>query len=294
MRQMLALLPIVLGNLALCPAEAPAATEATNRTVYVTITDGQGHKITDLAAGDLVVKEGGKEREIAKLEAASARMRIALAVEERLVGEGSIRLGIFEFVTRMAGSADISLISIGLTNRTLVDYTSNLDTLVGVIDKLSLNPTRDSNLTEGVLEIANGFANARPERPVIVLVALAGGQAGVEPRTVLDRIGQSGATVHAATLGGGGGSAAPVGAMGDESGREQVLSEGPKQSGGRRLDLTATTAMPRALQQIADDLLAQYVVTYTLPDGVKANKRLNVSTKKKGVSLRAPSVIPDR
>ena len=41
-------------------------------------------------------------------------------------------------------------------------------------------------------------------------------------------------------------------------------------------------------------LLAQYAVSYVLPDGVKPNKRFQISTKKRGVSLRAPSTIPDR
>jgi hypothetical protein len=80
----------------------------------------------------------------------------------------------------------------------------------------------------------------------------------------------------------------------DDTGREQVLDDGPRQSGGRRVDVRATSAMPNALQQIADDLLAQYAITYALPDGVKPDKRLSVSLKRRGVSLRAPSTIPTR
>ena len=82
--------------------------------------------------------------------------------------------------------------------------------------------------------------------------------------------------------------------MSDESGREQVLGDGPKQSGGRRIEVNVTAGIPKALQQVADDLLAQYAVSYVLPDGVKPNKRFQISTKKRGVSLRAPSTIPDR
>jgi hypothetical protein len=99
--------------------------------------------------------------------------------------------------------------------------------------------------------------------------------------------------MFAATLAGA--SAAPsLGSMNDHSGREQVLGDGPKQSGGRRIDVTATAAMPKALQQIAADLLAQYAITYTLPDGTKPDRRLNVGVKRRGVSLRAPSAIPER
>ena len=44
----------------------PALADAAERTVYVTVTDGKGAAIKDLTAADLVVKEGGKEREIVK------------------------------------------------------------------------------------------------------------------------------------------------------------------------------------------------------------------------------------
>jgi hypothetical protein len=82
--------------------------------------------------------------------------------------------------------------------------------------------------------------------------------------------------------------------MTDQSGREQVLGDGPKQSGGRRIEVPSTGSFPKALLQIADDLLAQYVVTYTLPDGVKPDKRFSISSKRKGVTLRAPSAISDK
>jgi von Willebrand factor type A domain len=264
-----------------------------NRTVYVTVTDNQGAPVTDLTAAELVVKEGGKDREIVKAEPASGRMRLALAVEERIVADTNIRIGIFEFVKKVSKAADISLILVGLSNRTVVDYTPDANQVLDAINKLTLNPSKDSNLAEGILEIAEKFTTAKTERPVLVVVALGGGQAGPDPRNVLDKLGQSGATMHSVTLGMSS-SAGQVGQMADESGRERVLGDGPKQSGGRLIDLTATGGVLKALQQVADDLLSQYAITYVLPDGVKPNKRFNISTKRRGVTLRAPSTIPDR
>ncbi|MGH9309161.1 MAG: VWA domain-containing protein [Vicinamibacterales bacterium] len=271
-----------------------ARTAPTNRTVHVSVTDGKGTAVTDLTAADLVVKEGGKEREIVRAEPAAGRLRLALAVEERLVGDGQIRLGMFEFVKRVAKSADVSLITIGLSNRTLVDFTPDANAVLDAINKLTLNPRGDSNLTEGVLEIVNAFSAAKAERPALVVVALSGGQAGgAEPRNVLDRLGESGVTMHSVTLEGGGASAG-LGSMADESGREQVLGDGAKQSGGRRHDLTVTAGAQKALLQVADELLAQYAITYALPDGVKPNKRFSISSKRRGVTLRAPSIVPER
>jgi Mg-chelatase subunit ChlD len=283
--------PVVLACALLLAAPAAAdrsmVAAPVQRTVFVTVTDGKGNAVPGLTPADFAVKEGGKEREILKAEPASARMRLALALEERLIGHESIRLSLFEFVKRLVSTADISLITVGLSNTTVVDYTSSLETLVGALNKLTFRGARDSNLAEGVLEIARTFASNRVERPVIVVVSLTGGQISVDPRAVLDKLGESGATMHAALVISNGGTT-------DETGREQVLDDGPRQSGGRRVDVRATTAMPNALQQIADGLLAQYAITYALPDGVKPDKRLSVSLKRRGASLRAPSTIPTR
>lgn len=286
--------PVLLAVGALADSRPAIDAAPTNRTVYVTVTDRQGAPVTDLTAADFVVKEGGKEREVVQAEPAKVRMRLALGVEERLAPDTAVRQGIFEFVKRMAGAADISLITVGLANSTIVDYTSDLAVLVGGINKLGLNASRESNMAEGILEIVEGFANARPQRPVVVVVAIAGGQTSIDPRNFLADLGESGATMHAATLGGGRISSAPVGALGEENSRDQVLGDAPKQSGGRHIDVNATAGFPKALQQIADDLLAQYAITYVLPDGVKPGKRFSISTKRRGLTLRAPSTIPDR
>ena len=271
-------------------AETLAATE---RTVYVTVTDNKGAPVPDLTAADLVVKEGGKEREITKVAPATAKMRLTLAVEERLIADTSIRQSIFDFLKRTSDYAEIRMITIGLRNNTVADYTSSLDVLVGAINKFTLNPNKDSNVAEGVLEIAGHYAEMKPERPVLVVLAISGGQAGVDPRTVLDKLRQGGVTMYSATLAWGS-DAGTVGTLTDQSGREQVLGDGPKQTGGRRIEVPSTGAFPKTMQQFAEDLRAQYGVTYVLPDGVKPDKRFGISSKRKGISLRAPSAIPDR
>jgi hypothetical protein len=82
--------------------------------------------------------------------------------------------------------------------------------------------------------------------------------------------------------------------MGDESGREQVLGDGAKQSGGRRIDVVTTAAIQKALQQVADDLAAQYMISYVLPDGVKPDKRVGVTLDRKGLMMKVPAGVPDK
>jgi VWFA-related protein len=272
-----------------------AAAAATNRTVYVSVADGKGAPVTDLTAANFKVKEGGKDREILRAEPAKAPAHIALMVEERLGVDQSVRVGLFEFVKKMAGNAEISLIGIALRNHELTPFTSDPNVVLKGINDFTRNPNPTSNLTEGINDIAKKFDQENPTRPIVVVVAMSGGQAGAEPKSVLNQLRQSGATLYAVTFGNASDNQNPMlGTMGDESGREQVIGDGAKQSGGRRFDVVTTGAIPKALQDIASDILSQYVITYALPEGVKPDKRFSISTDRKGVSLRAPSAIPDK
>src|SRR3954469_17606626 len=131
-----------------------AALAPFQRTIYVTVTDSKGASIPELTAADFTIKEGGKTAEIIKVEPATARMRVALMVEERLSPDGNVRQGLFEFMKRVLPTAEISLISVGLRNTTVVDYTTSGDALVGALNQLSLNPQPTSNLMEGLLEVS--------------------------------------------------------------------------------------------------------------------------------------------
>jgi VWFA-related protein len=287
----------VVCALAGCAGQAFAvAGEALTRTIYVSITDDKGAPVTDLAPANFKVKEGGKDREIVKAAPATNKPRLALMVEERLMGDAQTRLGVFEFVKRMSGAAEMSLITVGLRNTTVVPFTTDANMLLKAINEMTLNPQPTSNLTEGIGDQAKIFQKEKPERPVMVVVALSGGQAGgASANAILTDLRQSGAVMYAVTYGPSSTSnSSNLGTMGDESFREQVLGDGSKQSGGKRIDVVTTAAFPKALQQVADDLAAQYVISYSLPDGVKPDKRVNLSIDRKGLLVRAPQTMPDK
>ena len=274
---------------------APVAAVPIVRTIYVTVTDKNGAKVPGLTAADFAVKEGGKAVEIIKAEPATARMHLALMVEDRLTPSADIRQALGDFITRVRPVAEISLITVGLSNITIVPYTQSLDLLVAGIRQFSLSGQPAANLTEGLLEIGREFERQPADRPVIVAVALASGASSVSADEVQGQLRQSGAGFFALTFGGaqGAGNTA-VGSLGDESWREQVLGDGTRQTGGRRINISATREASKTLQQLADDLMSQYVITYALPEGTKLDRRLNVSLKPKGLTLRAPTALRDR
>lgn len=270
--------------------------EAITRTVYVTITDDKGAPVPDLTASNFKVKEGGKDREVVKAEKATTKAHLAIMVEEKLIADSQTRMGLFEFVKRMNGMADMSLITMGLRNTTLVPFVSDPNVVLKAINELSLNPQPTSNVTECIGDMAKVFQTEKPQRPVMVVVAMSGGQAGgPSASSILNDLRQSGATMFAATFGAAANNnSSNLGTMGDESFREQVLGDGSKNSGGHRIDVVTTAAFTKTLLQFADDLAAQYAISYSLPDGTKLDKRVSVSLDRKGLTMRAPAGLPDK
>ena len=277
------------------PVAGRSESAGRERMVYVSVTDGKGGLVTDLTAADVAIKEGGKDREVIKVEPFTGPVHLALLVEEGLTGDNNVRNGLFQFMRQVHNRADIALVVVSIRNMMIVDYTKDLNALLAGINRFSLNPfVQAENLAEGVYEVAHDFRKGEAARRVIVALAVERDQGvNMQPDQVLDELRQSGAALYAVTLPGPR-IAVKVGQMADLSARGQVLGDGTSQSGGRRQEVTITAGIPKVLEQFAGEILHEYAVTYVLPDGVKPNSRISLSTKRRGLSVRAPSRVPDR
>ncbi len=268
----------------------------------MTVTDANGAAVPGLTAADFTITEGGTERQIQRAEPATARMHLTVMVEERLA-DTAVRMGIFGFAKRVQPFADTAMTAIGHRTTTLVDYTTDLDAIAAGLNRLSLVPQALSNFSEAVLDISQKIERQRPERPVIVIVAKAHAwDGGASAKDALDRVRRSGAMLYAVAVVEYSSTGEPLPTVGETgerlvaepTRRQDVFEGGTKQSGGRLVEVTATAGVPKALQQIADDLSNQYLIQYALPDGVKRDRQLTVSVRRPGVSLRAPTLLPDR
>ena len=85
----------------------------------------------------------------------------------------------------------------------------------------------------------------------------------------------------------------PVGSVGGSGGNTQldiVLNDGSRDTGGRH-DRFSGQTVNKVAEQISQELLNQYQLTYVLPDGAKPSDRLEVATKRKGLKVNAPTRI---
>ena len=100
---------------------------------------------------------------------------------------------------------------------------------------------------------------------------------------------QSGAILEVLAIG------TPAGSLGDEMrNRNQVIAEGTDLTGGRRDQILAESGLSDRMEQLADELLNQYVVTYSRPEQLIPPEKLDVTVKKTGLTVRAPKRLPSR
>jgi VWFA-related protein len=293
------LVPSIALSLAagLTPAVPAAPTE---RTVYVTVTDAKRAPILDLTADDFSIKEDGKTREITKAEIATSPLRIAVIIDDN--GTGIFRPSAGAFMQRLLGKAEFSLSSVTGQVMKLVDYTGNANILSEGLAKIAVRAaTNDGGqLLSGIYEAAKEIEAKKPARPVILALTVGGEEHSPLPaHHVLDQLRKSGAGLYVVSVAASAirSTAAvnnPAELLGENMNKNEVIGDGPKQSGGRHDEIVAAPGIVQAVQQLAEELASQYKLTYVLPDGVKPNEKLTVTTRRKGAVLRAPTRVPDK
>ena len=279
------------------------------RTIYVSATEKSGASVTDMQAADFEVKDGGKVCSIASVAPAEIPLRIALLVADQ--GTGAFQLGTARFMQKLLGHAEFALYSVVIQPEKLIDFSHDGAELSAALKKLGPRGREvgSAQLLEAIQE-ATKEVQHEDRRPAIVVMRLGGeGPTTLNGNDVRDALRKSGAVLYAVSAAGAQGSAPPqargTDAVSVQQGQlrdqeltdgqfalNQVLGDGAKDSGGRHDQVIATTHA-KAVEQIAEELLHQYEIKYALPDGAKPAEKISVSTKRKGVTLHAPSRVPN-
>jgi len=252
------------------------------RKVYVSATDLKGDFVTDLTAGEIAVKEGGKACPVASLQPATAPVDVAILVDD--LGAGGFQAAVAQFLQKSLGHGQFAISLLNLQAMKIVDFTEDVDALRNALSRLGqrgrLQPDGDQ-LPSAIADSARALRQRKAERPIILVFTIAGSQPhSVDPGSVNDAIRMSGAGLNVVHL--------PRADLG------QIMGDGAKQSGGRTEEGSTTASLAAAATKIADMLQHQYVLAYTLPAGVKMSDRIAVTTSRKGLELTAPSRIADK
>jgi VWFA-related protein len=303
-----AVLVAVGGPLSLS-ASIPQSIAHPTRTIYVSATDKNGAAITDMQAADFEIKEGGKTVDIMRVAQPEIPLRVALLIADQ--GTGAFQLGTGRFMQKLLGHAEFALYSIVVQPEKVVDFSHDGAELSAGLKKLGPRgrQTGTAQLMEAIEE-ATKEVRHEDRRPAIVVMRLGGeGPTTIPGNDLREELRKSGAVLYVVSGAGAQGSAPPQargtdpvsvqqGQLRDQElsdsqfALNQVLGDGAKDSGGRHDQVVASTHA-KAVEQVAEELLHQYEIKYALADGTKLSDKISVTTKRKGVTLHAPSRVPN-
>lgn len=268
-------------------AGAAATQNQARRTVYVSVTQKDGTPVTDLTAADFEIKEGGKACEVVGAELTKTPIRLALIVAD--AGSGGFQVPLVTVVQRLQEVAEFSVTAVINQPDKLVDFTTDLDKVVEALKRLG---ARGVTKTSGqVIEAIDQTVKEvrQPNKRPVIIVMTVGGSASTDVRAedVREALRKTGTLLYAISP-----SSNVGGTSGGVSHIDVVLNDGSRDTGGRH-DRFNSQTLVKIAEQISQELLNQYQLSYVLPDGAKPSDRLEVSTKRKGLKVNAPSRIAE-
>ena len=174
------------------------------RSVQVTAIGDKGAPVEGLTPADLVVKEDGKTCTVVEAAPSTARISVALLLDDRGSDINEIREALAAFGARVQGRAEVSLISVVPTIATVFDYTAEGAIMMAGIRRLVWRPGPAGGLLLGAIaDAADGLRQREAARPAIVVVTFEGSEFKSHRRApdVLASLERSRATLHVVAVG---------------------------------------------------------------------------------------------
>jgi len=274
---------------------APGA--ATTMSVFAAVSDRRRVPIEDLESADFLVKEDGKDRTVHSAVPAAGPLQIIVLVDDN--GTGIFRYGLARFAESLQGRAEMSIRVVTNQVQTVVAFTPDVKVWLAGISRLTVRPAtpEGGQLIEGIVTAATDLRKREARRPVILALTVGGNEQS--PRVsndVLDELWRSHAALHvvfaetiarpAPTV------TKPSDLLENNFNLGKVIGDGPKESGGVRRDVLTAGLVQTEVQQVAADLLNQYEITYGRPAGGKPPRKLQVSVRRGGATVTAPTRAP--
>ena len=276
---------------------APCSAQTTERTVFVSVTDGAGAPVTGLGLDAFVVREDGNAREVLRVSRAVQPVDVVLLIDNSTAASRAIndlRQALTAFVQRLSGAGNpVALVTIGDRPTGIQDYTTSGPALVRAVERLFAQPGSGTTLLDAIREVSRGLQKRDSERRLILAITTEGTDfSNPNHQRALEDIAASGATFSALVLTDAGSADLTTE---EAKSRGIVLDRGTSSSGGRLEHLLSSMSLRPRLDAIATDLEQQYHVVYGRPGMLVPPKKIEVSVSRPGLNVRwTPAAIPAR
>ncbi|HJZ70631.1 MAG TPA: VWA domain-containing protein [Vicinamibacterales bacterium] len=229
-----------------------AAAKLQTRHVFVHVIDQQGAPVSDLAASDFQLTEGGVPRVVTHAGPATDPMRIALFLDTSDAAAPALthmRAGAVAFLDALPPEDDVLIVTTGRQVRVRVQPTTDRRKLKDAAGGLFTDGA-GTVLMDGLMEIDERFFKKAEDRwPVFVIFTSDGTESSAGARekefnTWQLAIGTRGVTAHALLLKAGKGGGTP----------EVVANNLTRNTGGRYDVMNTTNALPAKMKALAEQL----------------------------------------
>jgi hypothetical protein len=222
---------------------------------------------------------------------ADEAMQIAILVDTSQTARDDIshmRSALPGFVTALTNpnesgvKNEVAIVAFGERPTIFTDYTTNAAELQKGINRIWSQQGSGAYFLDAVSEVVQGYKKREARRPVIVAIVAEGRELSYRHYDqVLEPLRGSGAALYAMMIG------SPDVDLTDEGrSRSMVLDRGTAETGGRRDQLLAPSALADRLKLLAEQLTHQYRVTYARPQSLIPPDRVTVAAGRPGLTAR--------
>lgn len=277
------------------PGSSPQDRAGRERGMYVSVVTRDGQPVTGLSAREFVVREDGVAREVLMAEKADDPITIALVVDNSQAAADlvpDVRRALKSFVEQMGGKNPMAVTTFGDRPTIVQDYTLVVSQLTRGVERIFPMPGSGAYLLDALRLVGTGFAKRDVDRGIMVVIASEGPEfSELNYDQVLPVLRQSGAALDAFVFVA---RSAPDPADPNVRNRAVVLDAGPRETGGRRVDLLTSMALDGALKTLANQLTNEYRITYARPESLIPPEKIEVSVTRPGLDARGTPIRSKR
>ena len=317
----------VMASILVVGSGADLVAQELQQSVFVSVIRS-GEPVTDLTADEFVIEEDGERREVLRVEPANVPMQVAILVDDSqgfARNLSHVRNGLTALINGLPDGQQIALSTFGEHVTRVVDFTTNKDVLLEAAARYAPFSETSAYLLNALAQTAADLDRRGAIRPIIVLLTAEGantqmfrvslgrqgdtpisprGGKGLDYKVVLEVLKETMVAVHSLVVRGVGipqfattpdFSTATRGALMQDSGdrdRASLLQQLPKVTGGGRQELGTTSAVPKLLAQMANEISNQYLVTYARPVGLIPPEEVEVKVTRRRHRVRSTPSRP--